>query len=147
MANYVAVADVQALLPETLQLSDESFPTQAQVTVWCGDISSILNVEFGAAGVTLPISDTDQLANLKRYSAKKLVYDILSLRTTNRDPKLKPYWETFNDEWDALIKFIRDGMWPKPSGSSGLPSSRTMDAEGDTETPGIQPVFTTTMEP
>jgi len=148
VADYCAWTDAQGLLPKGTILSEESYPTKGTVDTFCTQVTNTVNVAFSGVGVLMPITDVDQLGRLKLACAKEVAYMVMVVRATNKEKNLEPFWESYHQDFVDLLTFIQEGNWPVTStaASANLPSSRTMDAEGDETTAGIQPTMTTTKE-
>lgn len=146
MADYCTSADVLPHLPQGSDITDETYPKSDVIDSWVTQTSNRVNVAFKKASITLPITDTDQLGELKMITSQYVAWMILMRRERQYDRDHVPYWLDWETQFNDLIEKIESNGWVIPSTSASLPSSRTMNAEGDETTPGIQPTFTTTRE-
>lgn len=130
MANYTTIDRVRGRLPNNIPLNEGSYPTKATAETWLTLIDNRVNVAWEQGGAVLPISDADQLGNLDWLCAGEAVYQVMVTRGAVVDPKNKPEWAKFHDEFEAALQMMRDGDFADAvTSAANLPWSPTMDAD------------------
>ena len=145
---YGVYTDVQGLLPERMAISNESYPTLTTVNSWLDQYSGEVDVALaisGAAVIPIDAGDTAKYNMTKLKVTQRVAYQYMLVKSTNRDPQRKPYWEDYKKDFDAFIENVMKGIWPLAAGADSLPSSRTMDAETNND-PTMQPRFSNDRE-
>lgn len=141
---YALYSDVQAMLPQAVAISSESYPTLTSVNGWLDQYSSDVNITLTAAGfTTVPVAttDTDKYNKCKLMVAQRVAYQVMLVRSTNYDPQRKPFWADYKKDFEDFLATLAKGLWPLPVDSDLLPSSRTMDAETNGDA-NMQPLIT-----
>jgi len=138
MADYCTIADVRALLVPGHGIDDQiGKPVNATVTTWITRVTNQVNVALSGAGTTLPVTDTDLLGDLALLVSREVAYQIMVVRGGISDPKTKPLWASWHDEFRAFLEDLESGE----TASSASPSSYTMNAP-DSPDSSVNPVFT-----
>lgn len=73
MGNYAVVSDVQALINSSqFTIGATSIPSQTTVMGWIADFEGEIDVLLASCGATVPVTDSRDVARLKRLVAEKV---------------------------------------------------------------------------
>lgn len=150
MAAYCTLADVQAWMPGNKQISNTvpvgppagTHPNATQVTGWCNDVSSEVNV-FLERFVALPITNVDQLAFLKLRCARELAYQCMAVDARREQKGIPALYIQWHEDWKALLEALDGGTSVLISSATGkdVPWSATRDADPEDASDTRNPVF------
>lgn len=144
MADYTTIALMRGLLPKGVKIDDSTTDPPSAATVTGQIIPGITgetNVALARAGVGIPIdpSQTALLAFLQQLNTREGVYQVLVQRGVAEDPKFKPLWQSWHDEYRKLIEETEELL--ASFLSLDLPWSYTMDADTEDPTDSRNPIF------
>lgn len=132
MADYTDVSSVRAVLPNEVPLDDTtSVPSVATANLWIAQVTNQVNIAFKAGGASLPIAvtETDILGALKLVCAREVAYQVMVTRGAVEDPKNKPLWTGYHEEYEEMLEKIEEGKWM----ASLVGSSKISLAETDND--------------
>lgn len=133
---YGTLTGVRGWLPKGQALDDstQNPPSAAAVTIWLAQLSSLLDVVFGAT------TDPDQVAVRKFMSEREATYQVMAVRASSKSEKAEPLYLTWHEEWLAL--FPEGAISASWTAGSDLPDSFTRDANPEDSADSRNPVFT-----
>ncbi len=74
--SYCLFGDVQKKLQQ-ITLDADSNPSSVDVTEFCTQISTVMDARFQAAGITVPITDSDKLIVVKKIAVDGVAAEVL----------------------------------------------------------------------
>ena len=142
MAFDTTAALVKAMLPSDVPLDVTSTPSTSAVTTWAGQITNQVNVALLQGGLDKAALTADQNGALQLACTKEGAYMVLVARGASGDGTHKPFWVSWHEEFEALLKAVRAGEWGGAiAGGTVKPWCYTIDAATDTTDTTIQPKF------
>jgi len=101
---YCTWEDVQRNL-QYISLKPDSKPTLDDVIIFCNQLSVELESHLAAAGISLPVTDTEKLELLKKITVDGVTARVF--RSFNTEEALKTA-EAYQAEYDKAISHIED---------------------------------------
>lgn len=135
---YTSISEVNALLPNALEVNATASPTTPQVQTWIDQCEAQVDVALAAGGATSPATDA---------SVKKAIALLVATEVARRVVVKKSNGEEDdNTAFDRAIKEMRAGEWLAPTEAdvdgAGEPWCTTMDSSGTFPSDPYAPAFT-----
>jgi len=93
------------------------------------DTTNQIDVAFGAAGTTLPITDSKVLGLLGIRAAREVAYQCMTVRGVYATDQQPPLWTGWHKEFEEMLKAIADGTIVSVTSGTIKPSLGVPDQE------------------
>ena len=136
MADYAALADLEALLPMVTISGTGTEPTDTQATGYLTLITAEMNGVLAGRGYTLPVSDADALAYLKTVC----LYGAAAMVLRAKNPTTPDVDAAYRTAYREALEDIRSGRVLVPDAAtdeSTIGEGFTTNSEGEAYVPSV----------
>lgn len=148
MADYCTIDEVRSILPGGTAIDDQTgFPTKETVLSILAGVTGRINVAFKKGGISLPLADTDAIADTNLREKQEVAYQVKVIQGAISGDKVEPLFKEWHEEFEAWLISIAETGYAGLTSSSDTPWSHTRDADETDPSDDRNPTFVKDYDP